>query len=193
MVSHSPAIINDFQLRTTMRAGNSLAVLATVLCLLSASAYADEQIVPLAQSGDWAAVAHKESETAPPDVCIAANVADPHVVFRADSDGVQFRVSNESWSLPAGVTGNVVVTIGEWSNTFAIDQNTDTMVNAEAAQDVVSAVFAAMDKASAMTVTAGKAKPFSVALTGSTKATNAFLTCAGIKSNAPGGGDNPFK
>jgi hypothetical protein len=103
------------------------------------------------------------------------------------------RESNESWSLPSGVSGEVLVTIGDWSNTFEIDDNTDTMVNAEAAPDVVSAMFAAMDKASAMTVTAGKAKPFSVSLTGSTKATNAFLTCAGIKSNAPGGGDNPFK
>jgi hypothetical protein len=173
--------------------GNRLLASAAVLCILSASAYADERMVPLAQSGDWIAVAHHESLTARPDMCIAMNATTPRVVFRADTNGVQFRVSNNSWSLPAGVTGEVVVTVGDWSNTFEIDDNTDTMINAEAAQDVVAAMFAAMDKASAMTVTVGKAKPFSVSLAGSTKTTNAFRTCAGIKGNAPGGGDNPFK
>jgi hypothetical protein len=44
-----------------------------------------------------------------------------------------------------------------------------------------------------MTVTGGKAKSFSVSLAGSTKTTNVFRTCAGIKSDAPSGGDNPFK
>jgi hypothetical protein len=173
--------------------GNRPLALAAVLCILSASAYADEQMIPLAQSGDWVAVAHQVSLTARPDVCIAANNTDPGVIFRADADGVQFRVLNKSWSLPAGVRGTVVVTVGNWSNAFEIDGNDDSMVNAEAAQDVAAAMFAAMDKASAMTVTVGKAKPFSVSLAGSTKTTNAFRTCAGIKSNAPGGGDNPFK
>lgn len=50
-----------------------------------------------------------------------------------------------------------------------------------------------MDKAAAMAVTVGKAKPISVSLTGSSKAANAFRTCAGIEGGSGKGGENPFK
>ena len=50
-----------------------------------------------------------------------------------------------------------------------------------------------MDAASAMIVTVGKAKPVTVSLIGSTKATNAFRTCAGINGNPKAPGSNPFE
>ncbi|CAH2606457.1 protein of unknown function (plasmid) [Rhodovastum atsumiense] len=69
------------------------------------------------------------------------------------------------------------------------------MVVADVDEDDMIKLFSAMDAASAMVVTAGKAQPVSVSLAGSTKATNAFRTCARIggkpKSADPEG--NPFE
>ena len=63
------------------------------------TARADEQIATLAVSGDWVAMAHHTSITAPPDVCIAAKDSQG-IAFRADTDTVQLRIINEKWSLP---------------------------------------------------------------------------------------------
>jgi len=104
------------------------------------------------------------------------------VAFRADENTVQLRVMDSRWSLPSNVEGSVSITIGVWSQFFEIDDNTSDSVNAEVAADVLTDLFAQMDKATSMSVTVGKAKPFQVSLAGSTKATNAFLTCAGIKT-----------
>jgi len=51
----------------------------------------------------------------------------------------------------------------------------------------------AMDKNNLMTVAAGADKPINVSLDGSTRVTNAFKTCAGIKDGSKGGGSNPFQ
>ena len=59
--------------------------------------------------------------------------------------------------------------------------------------DTALAMFAAMDKAEGMSVTIGKARLFQVSLNGSTRAINAFRTCAGINSNAKTPGSNPFE
>ena len=156
-----------------------------------ATAAADEEIIPLAESGDWAAAAHHTSMTAPPDVCVAMN-NEQGVAFRADAEGVQFRVSNTSWSLPTGVKGSISLEIWKYKKSLDINYNTSDVVGAEFSQDEVLELFTQMDNSSSMAIVVGKAKPFTVSLVGSTKATNAFRTCAGIKSNAPSPGSNPF-
>jgi hypothetical protein len=163
-----------------------------VLLGFSLRAHADEGIIPLAESGDWAALAHHTSMTAPPDVCLAMNAAQG-IALRADENGVQFRVSNSSWSLPAGVQGTIIVQVDDLKLSLDIDGNTAEMVDAEISNDNLVAMFGKMDKSGSMYVTVGKAKPLVVSLAGSTKATNAFRTCAGVKSNAPSAGSNPFQ
>jgi hypothetical protein len=50
-----------------------------------------------------------------------------------------------------------------------------------------------MAKAASLKLTIGKDAPISVSLDGSTKALNAFRTCAGIGGGGTGGGSNPFQ
>jgi hypothetical protein len=171
--------------------------LATALAAFSVEvfalpAFADEMVVPLAQSGEWMTSAHKASITARPDMCLTFSL-NSGVAFRADANGDQIRVVDPKWSLPADVEGNVTISVGSWKGTFKIDDNTDTMVNAEIEKDDIIAMFVAMDTNASMSVTVGKAKPFVVSLVGSTKSTNAFRTCAGLKSNSPTPGSNPFQ
>jgi hypothetical protein len=156
------------------------------------AAVADERLVPLAQSGDWIAVSHKASITAPPDVCIAFNQR-AGIAFRSDGNTFEFRVINDKWSLPASVEGSVVIVIGDWKLTLDISDNTDNSISADVEPAEVLTLLAAMDKASTMTVTAGKAKPIVASLTGSSKVANAFRTCAGIEGSSGKGGENPFK
>jgi hypothetical protein len=170
-----------------------LALIPLVIVGTALPASADEQMVPLAQSGQWITYAHQASITQRADVCVTANAV-RGVGFRADADGIQIRVSNEQWSLPAGVQGSVAISVGsDWTGTFDIDDNTNVMVNAEIDRTAVAAMFAAMDKNSSMAVTVGKAKPLIVSLVGSTRATNAFRTCAGLEGNSPSPGSNPFE
>jgi hypothetical protein len=155
-------------------------------------ANADEHLVPLAQSGEWVAIAHKVSMTAPPDVCIAIN-ARSGVAFRGDGDSVQLRVIDKKWSLPNSVHGDVLVAIGDWNLTLPIGDNTEDSVSAEVNAADILTLLTSMDKGSTMLVTVGKTKPISVSLTGSSKVANAFRTCAGIEGSSAKGGDNPFK
>jgi hypothetical protein len=149
-------------------------------------------LTPLAISGSWAALAHQSSIVAPPDVCVVFDVTSG-VALHADIGGIQLRVANSDWSLPAGVAGTIVISVGNWSHSFLIDDNTDNMVNAEVPQDIIGPMFDAMDKSSGMSVVVGQAKPMLVSLSGSTRATNAFRTCAGIKGNVASPGSNPFQ
>jgi hypothetical protein len=158
----------------------------------SCPANADEHLVPLAQSGEWVAMAHKVSMTAAPDVCVAYN-ARSGVALRGDGDTVQLRVIDKKWSLPNSVQGVVLVAIGNWNVTLPIADNTDDSVSAEVSAEDIVTLLTNMDKASTMAVTVGKAKPISVSLAGSSKAANAFRTCAGIEGGGEKGGDNPFK
>ncbi|KAA5609686.1 hypothetical protein [Rhodovastum atsumiense] len=158
------------------------------------AARADENLVPLAMSGEWIALAHKTSIVAPPDVCMAMHIKGS-IAFRAGYSGTEVRVINSKWSLPSSVNGSINLSVGTFKKSFDITSNTDDMVVADVDEDDMIKLFSAMDAASAMVVTAGKAQPVSVSLAGSTKATNAFRTCARIggkpKSADPEG--NPFE
>lgn len=165
---------------------------AVSFVLFAGSAAADEQMVPLAQSGDWAAIAHRPSMTAVPDVCVAINVRS-RVAFWSDGGTVEIRISDSKWSLPTHVDGSIEIVIGDWKTIQTISGNEASMVTAVLDEDTYPAMFAAMDKASSMAVTVGKAKPINVSLAGSSRVTNAFRTCAGITGGDLKGGENPFK
>lgn len=163
-----------------------------LICVFSHNSLADEGMVPLAESGDWIAMAHHPSEIAPPDVCIAFDVS-AGVALRADDNDIELRVTNTKWSLPAEVQGQVTVAVGDWKGSFDITDNTSNMVDAPIETPTLLAMLSAMDKAATMAITVGKAAPFQVSLIGSTSATNAFRTCANIPGSNPGGGENPFQ
>ena len=155
-------------------------------------AMADEQMTPLAVSGNWVALAHQPSMIGPADVCLVAE-ATGGVALRASGGGIQLRIVNEKWSLPANVKGDIAMSVGNWKTTFEIDDNTNDMINAEVPPEIVDPMFAAMDKAASMSLAVGNAKPLLVSLSGSTRATNAFRTCAGLKGNVTSPGSNPFQ
>jgi len=155
-------------------------------------ANADDHLMPIAQSGDWIAMAHKVSLTAPPDVCIAFNLS-AGIALRADGNTIQLRVIDGKWSLPVSVQGSVLISIGDWKLPLEINDNTSDSISAALKPMEIFALLATMDKATTMTVTAGKAKPIPVSLTGSAKVANAFRTCAGIEGGSGKGGENPFK
>ncbi len=157
-----------------------------------AGAQAEESLVPTAESGDWVALEHRESMTDRADVCLALNIP-TGVAFRSDGTSVQIRVMNKSWSLPVSVRGALIVSVSEWKQSFDINDNTANMVNAEVPEEAATALFLKMDHASTMHVTAGTARPIDVSLSGSTRVTNAFRTCAGIDGNASSPGSNPFQ
>lgn len=167
-------------------------VAAAIVTAVSGPSLANEEMVPLAVSGTWIAMAHQPSMTAQPDVCVAAERV-TGFALRASAEGIQLRLVNPSWSLPASVQGDVTIAVGDWKHSFSIDDNTSTMVNAEVAPDLAIAMFAAMDKARDMLVTVGHAKPTTVSLSGSTRATNAFRTCADLPGNVKSPGSNPFE
>ncbi|HEY1856404.1 hypothetical protein [Acidocella sp.] len=155
-------------------------------------ATADEQVTPLAVSGDWMAAAHSDSITDPPDVCMAM---EPSAKFfiRVDNTDIEFRLANDSWSLPAGVTGTLEVDVNGKKYPLDITSNTSTMVSATVGQDVFLKIVGDMNKASSMSVIAGSAAPVQVPLDGSNTVMNAFLTCANIHAPSQGGGTNPFQ
>jgi hypothetical protein len=71
-------------------------------------ARADEEVVPLAEGGDWVALSHHASMTADADVCIVLNARN-HLGFRSDRDGITLRVNNEAWALPTSVQGDILL------------------------------------------------------------------------------------
>jgi hypothetical protein len=155
-------------------------------------AMADEQMRPLAMAGTWIAMAHQPSMIAPPDVCLALDAA-TGVALWSNGEDVQLRVINSKWSLPTNVAGEVVVSIADWTATLGINDNTDTMISASMEEGQRDALLQAMDKGSSMSVKVGKAGPMKVSLSGSTKVTNAWRTCAGLKGSAGTPDTNPFK
>lgn len=160
--------------------------------LITSSVRADEQIRIIAQSGEWGALVHLPSMTAAPDVCLAVNPTHG-VAIRADGEDIEFRLTNKSWSLPAGVTGSIGLSVGSWEASLEINNNNSNTVTAVLPPDDVGPMFAAMDKSPLMSVTVGKAKPLNVSLVESAVAINAFRTCAGIHGNAKAPGSNPFE
>jgi hypothetical protein len=165
---------------------------AAGLVFLSLSAWADEQMRVLAASGDWVAMAHHASLVAPPDVCLVVN-SNGSAAIRADTFSREFRVMDNRWSLPSDVQGTISISVGDWKNTLDIVHNTSTVVSALLPDLALGALFIAMDKASNMTVKVGNEAPRNVSLVGSTIATNAFRTCAGIRGNGSVEGSNPFR
>ena len=154
-------------------------------------ARADDQMRPIAVSGGWIAMIHQASLVSPPDVCLAVN-PEAKVGFRSDAETLEIRAWNSDWSLPANLTGTVEVHVQEWAGTFDIDGNNNETIYAGMSPLIAEEMFAAMDKSASMTVKVGKSVR-TVSLTGSTKVTNAFRTCAGMKG-APGtAGSNPFQ
>lgn len=154
-------------------------------------ARADEQIRPLVITGDWMAAEHAVSMTEAPDLCIAGNNREG-LLFRAASTSLELRIVDEAWSLPTEVQGKVGVQVGAKSYDFTITSNTSQMVSADMEPAVALDLFHVMDNNAEMTITAGHSKARHVSLHGSTKAMNAFRTCAGLHSSGVGGGDNPF-
>lgn len=167
-------------------------IIAATLCMAAISAFANEQTRILAATGDWAALAHSVDLVSPPDVCLLGHRSSG-LAFRHDANGTEARMINKSWSLPAGIEGTITIAAGTWNKTIPIRANTDTAVAAIVDDDDLSPMFAAIDRAATMTIKVGKAKPVVISLAGSTKATNAFRTCAGIKSTTRLPGGNPFE
>jgi len=166
-------------------------VASFILSLYAASARADEQIIPLAQDGDWAALEHSTSITDPPDVCLAINL-NANFGIRADNTDIEFRLENHSWALPADITGTIEPDVNGNQYPFPITSNTSTSIAAEVDPDKLLDIVSDMNKASSMTVTAGHAAPEQVSLNGSNTVIAAFLTCANIQAPGEGGGANPF-
>ena len=177
----------------TMRGLAKSALVCTILGIAASGvAMADEMMVPLVVSGDWAALAHRPTMLAAPDACMVGNFG-KGLAFRADSETIELRMMDKKWSLPADIQGSIVVSVGAWKATLEIDSNTSNLVAAVIERDALGPMFAAMDKASSMTVTVGKAPPTVISLAGSTRATDAFRTCAGINSNSKTPGSNPVE
>ena len=170
------------------------AITGAFLLLLASSlaARADEQMTPLAESGDWMAAAHSEGMESAPDFCVAMDVVD-HFLFRADSNDIEVRYVDDSWSLPANVTGNLTLSVDSNTYVLPISDNTNTMVMAEVTQDKLMKIVADMNKASTMQLTPGSAQPVTISLNGSNQAVTAFLTCANISQPGNTGGANPFQ
>lgn len=170
----------------------ALTACAAASIAIASPVLADEQLVTLAESGNWVAMEHRPSMTDPPDVCVAAT-SQGGLGLRSDGTTVEIRYVNTSWSLPDGVTGSISIAVDGTTYGFAIVSNTDTMVNAQVDADKVQPILDSMGKAASMVLTAGKAAPVTISLAGSMKALNAFRTCAGIGGSAPGAGSNPFQ
>jgi hypothetical protein len=166
------------------------AVIATLLFPLAASA--DEQLVPLVANGDWGAFSHSESMSTAPDFCVAMNVVNKFIL-RADEDGIEVRYVDDSWSLPASVSGNLVLKVNGDTYTLPITDNTNDMVMATISQDDLEKIVADMNKAGSMSLIPGTGAPVPISLNGSNQAVTAFLTCANIDQPGSTGGSNPFQ
>ena len=164
-----------------------------LLAVLAGPVFADEQETPLAAEGNWVATSHSDSETDPPDVCLAFST--DGLVFRTDDSGnIDVRFVNEKWSLPASVNGTLELVVGKNSFPLQITGNTQVMVDAPVTQDQLTSIIANMNKVATMVVKAGSAPPQTISLAGSNTVVAAFLTCANISppaGDAPAGA-NPF-
>jgi len=168
--------------------------LAFAFVFVASAAFADEQVTPIAEGGDWIAVQHTASMTDPPDVCGAIDTA-ANLIIRLDSSDIEFRLSNDSWALPANVTGTLELDVAGDKYPLAISDNTNTRVDAVVTNDQLLAIIGDMNKATTMTAIAGRADPVQVNLIGSGPVLTAFLTCGGIAPPNNINGDtvsNPF-
>jgi hypothetical protein len=169
---------------------SSIVIALSLVLLWVRAARADESLLPLAESGSWVAFEHRVDMTAPPDVCMAGNVA-AHIIFRADANDTEVRYSNDKWSLPSNVSGQIVLTISGTAHSFPINSNTNNMVSATVPAADVAGLLDLVASAPSMTVKTGNAAATPVSLDGSKVALTAFRTCAGIGGGSAGAGTNP--
>lgn len=170
----------------------SIQIVGALLIATAAPARADEQMIPLAMSGTWMAVAHKASLVAPPDICVVTDVATGFVLW-TNGEEVQLRFVDQKWSLPSYVVGQITVSIADWTAAFDITNNSGTMVIALLDENQRSALLQNMNKGRSMSIKIGKAAPVRVSLEGSRKVTNAWRTCAGLEGGDGTTESNPFK
>ena len=171
---------------------NVMAAGFVILLSLPLGARADESMTPLAESGDWVALAHREDLSSPPDFCVAMNAVE-HFMLRSDQNDLEVRYSDHSWSLPADVIGDLKLAINGTSYVLPITANTNITVSATVSQDQLEQIVEDMNKATSISVTAGSARAAQISLTGSNPVVTAFLTCAGINQPGNTGGANPFQ
>ena len=159
---------------------------------MGSACFAQERLMPLAMGGNWMAAAYRESLTSPPSVCVVSSIS-PKFILRSGWQGLEMRIADDSWSLPTNVEGKIQVRVGDLVLNAEVTNNTDTMISAEISEDDLKRLVAAMDKASTLSFTVGNARTRQVSLNGSSRATNAFLNCAGVRANNSPQGQNPFR
>lgn len=174
-----------------MRSTFLIAVFAAVS--VAGHACASGQITPITLDGDWAAFEHSPSMTDSPDLCIAMNANAGFFIRIDDSGDIEFRLTNDSWSLPTGVTGELKFAVNSHNYSFDITDNTSNMVSADISQAQLMPVVTDMEEADSMQIIAGSSAPVSVSLDGSNQVLTALLTCSGISAPSSNtGGENPF-
>jgi hypothetical protein len=172
----------------------AVVVLALAVSVLTVgNAMADEQLNTIASGGSWITVDHSLSLTDPPDVCLAMDQVS-NFMIRHDANDIEFRLSNNNWSLPANITGTFELDVNGSKYPLAVNYNTSTMISSTASQDVLLSVIEDMRKTNSMDVTAGHAPSITVSLVGISPVLTSFLTCSGIQepSNEEAAGSNPF-
>jgi hypothetical protein len=172
--------------------GKFTAALMVGLLVAGASVKADEITRVLAESGGWVAYSHAPSAIALEDVCVAID-ATSKLAFRTGHDGNSIRLINDSWSLPADAAGAMSIVAGDYSEMHPARGVGSTMIESTVSRAQLLALLDAMDKSATMKVTIGKETPVIVSLAGSTRATNAYRTCAGLKGSSALPGANPFR
>lgn len=172
-----------------------VAVVAVLSVSVIGTAGADEGFYPLVRSGTWSALAHHTSSIAAPDTCgVSGHAAESQsFILRVDEVTKEMRVSDEAWALPPDVRGTVKISIDRWNKEFDVRSGTSpTMLTALLSTDELLDLVAAMDNGSIMKLEIGKTT-MNVSLSGSTRATNAFMSCANLKSSTkPTSDSNPF-
>lgn len=165
-----------------------------LIVLFPSWALADDGLTPLAADGDWLAVSHAQSVEDPPDICLASSISAYGFFLRVDDQGdIDLRLSDESWSLPADVTGDIKLKVNGHSYSYEIQNNTSQMVDAPLTLDQLTTLVADLEAANSLEVVAGSSQPKTIPLDGSKSVLTAFMTCAGIPNPSSNtGGSNPF-
>lgn len=149
-----------------------------------------------AAQGNWIAFQHSEPDGLNTDVCAAGSI-DQILIFRADKESFEIRSSDKSWSMTAGQQGAVTIAAGNYSKTFNMEAESDTMLSTSVGSIELSDLFAAFDKSASAIVTYGKKTVRHVSLAGSTKVLNSFRACVassgfGDLGKAAGPSNSPF-
>lgn len=183
--------------------GIAAAATLALFALSARSALAQPQTIQLAASNSWIADEHAASQSSPPDGCIAYTKQAPYMfglrVAAAEIFGTAVRIADaevafmdQNWSLPDGVRGPLLLSVGTYDLTLEVTGNTSNMILAPITEANLRGLISAMHNESAMTVTPGNGAPVTLSLLGSNVATTAFRTCAGIAGAVVGGQAVPF-